>query len=95
MKKIFIHDKYNDEEMKTINEIPLIEILQRSVKNIVKLQEIKPSHDQTQKQITTTAQLNKPTTKKRGRKELQESNSPIDLHEIQKQITSGEITNHS
>ncbi|CAI6356248.1 unnamed protein product [Macrosiphum euphorbiae] len=68
--------------MLSTNQIPLHKVHQRSVNNFIKQQEIKPTHDQIQKQTVTTTQLDKPLPKKRGRKrridlptEKQESNS--------------------
>ncbi|CAI6358025.1 unnamed protein product [Macrosiphum euphorbiae] len=69
-------------EMLSKSQIPLHKVHQRSVNNFIKQQEIKPTHDQIQKQTVTTTQLDKPLPKKRGRKrridlptEKQESNS--------------------
>ncbi|CAI6363455.1 unnamed protein product [Macrosiphum euphorbiae] len=50
------------------SQIPLHKVHQRSVNNFIKQQEIKPTHDQIQKQIVTTTRLDKPPPKKRGRK---------------------------
>ncbi|XP_022166253.1 reticulocyte-binding protein 2 homolog a-like isoform X2 [Myzus persicae] len=54
--------------MLTTSEIPLHKIQQRSVTSFIKQQEIKPTHDQSQKQVVTAKQLVKSPPKKRGRK---------------------------
>ncbi|XP_029341466.1 uncharacterized protein LOC100162654 isoform X2 [Acyrthosiphon pisum] len=54
--------------MLSTSQIPLHKVHQQSVNNFIKQKDIKPTHDQIQKQIVTTTQLDKPPPKKRGRK---------------------------
>eukprot|EP00102_Acyrthosiphon_pisum_P020835 XP_016658045.1 PREDICTED: protein PF14_0175 [Acyrthosiphon pisum] len=54
--------------MLSTSQIKLHKVYHRSVNNFIKQKDIKPTHDQIQKQIVTTTQLDKQPPKKRGRK---------------------------
>ncbi|XP_060875908.1 MATH and LRR domain-containing protein PFE0570w-like [Metopolophium dirhodum] len=86
-----LYDKKNNRD---INIDPSVsvrnvihEVHQRSVNNFIKQQDIKPTHNQIQKQIVTTTHIDKPPPKKRGRK----SKIDIPIEKIQQNRTLDQI----